>query len=172
MSFDNDLLDLQEQVHALRGQLTTLPAIREYVEAGNATLTVRSKPTGQRLTFKFVRPKEPREGRAVPIFVRLLSGPDNEAHYEYLGCIWPDGEGAYRYQHSHKSRITADAPSARVAVWFATCVGNANPALLEQAEVWHEGRCGRCGRKLTVPESISSGYGPECINHVLSRRPS
>jgi hypothetical protein len=30
--------------------------------------------------------------------------------------------------------------------------------------VWHEGRCGRCGRKLTVPESIESGFGPECAS--------
>jgi hypothetical protein len=33
-------------------------------------------------------------------------------------------------------------------------------------EVWHEGRCGRCNRKLTVPASIESGFGPECINYV------
>jgi hypothetical protein len=30
-------------------------------------------------------------------------------------------------------------------------------------EFWHEGRCGRCGRRLTVPDSIASGYGPECV---------
>jgi hypothetical protein len=32
----------------------------------------------------------------------------------------------------------------------------------DKLEVWHEGRCGRCGRRLTVPESIESGLGPEC----------
>jgi hypothetical protein len=26
----------------------------------------------------------------------------------------------------------------------------------------HEGKCGRCGRLLTVPSSIESGIGPEC----------
>jgi hypothetical protein len=29
--------------------------------------------------------------------------------------------------------------------------------------VWHEGSCARCGKKLTVPESIESGFGPECV---------
>jgi hypothetical protein len=29
-------------------------------------------------------------------------------------------------------------------------------------ELWHEGRCGKCGRALTVPESIESGLGPVC----------
>ena len=32
----------------------------------------------------------------------------------------------------------------------------------ETVQVWHEGRCGKCGRKLTVPESLTSGLGPEC----------
>jgi hypothetical protein len=29
-------------------------------------------------------------------------------------------------------------------------------------EVWHEGKCGKCGRALTVPSSILTGIGPEC----------
>jgi hypothetical protein len=28
-------------------------------------------------------------------------------------------------------------------------------------EVWHEGKCGKCGRALT-PSSILTGIGPEC----------
>lgn len=30
-------------------------------------------------------------------------------------------------------------------------------------EVMHVGKCSRCGRKLTNPESISIGLGPECM---------
>jgi len=39
-------------------------------------------------------------------------------------------------------------------------------------EIWHEGRCGRCNRKLTVPASIALGIGPECgqREHSLSQR--
>lgn len=166
-----DQLELQEEPeHRFMGQLRTLPAIREYVEAGNATLTVRSKKTSERFTFKFVRPAA-KEGCACPIFVRLLTGPDNESHYEYLGVIWPD-KGGYRFVWSHKSRILLDAPSAKAATWFIARLSHLQTQLLEQAEVWHEGRCGRCGRKLTVPESIGSGYGPECISHILHRRQS
>jgi hypothetical protein len=29
-------------------------------------------------------------------------------------------------------------------------------------EIWHQGRCGKCGKVLTVPKSIESGFGPEC----------
>jgi hypothetical protein len=33
-------------------------------------------------------------------------------------------------------------------------------------KVHHEGRCCRCGRKLTVPESIETGLGPECASRL------
>ena len=42
-----------------------------------------------------------------------------------------------------------------------------NTALPPKAEVWHEGSCGRCGRKLTVPESIENGLGPVCAGLVV-----
>jgi hypothetical protein len=37
---------------------------------------------------------------------------------------------------------------------------------LNGCEVYHEGRCGRCNRKLTVPESIETGLGPECASKL------
>ncbi len=36
----------------------------------------------------------------------------------------------------------------------------------EQLEVWHEGCCGKCGRKLTDAESIARGIGPECYGKM------
>ena len=29
-------------------------------------------------------------------------------------------------------------------------------------DVHHEGKCGKCGRPLTVPESVKTGLGPIC----------
>ncbi len=37
-----------------------------------------------------------------------------------------------------------------------------DPAKAAQAFAMYEGRCSRCGRKLTVPASIHHGLGPEC----------
>ena len=34
-------------------------------------------------------------------------------------------------------------------------------------EIWHEGKCGKCGRTLTVPDSIINGLG-RLINGLLS----
>lgn len=158
----------------LRGQLPDAPALRRYLEAGRAVLTIRSRESGTRFTYKAVRPKEDehaaRQGlgaapRERPIWVKVLTGPENTKDYAFIGTLWPEG-GRYRYAHSPKSPLGLDAPSVKALRWLAHAL-NTNPEVLfKQAEVWHEGRCGRCGRRLTVPESIETGFGPECAGLV------
>jgi hypothetical protein len=82
-----------------------------------------------------------------------LSGPENWA---YIGtCI----EGKFR--HGRKSNISQDAQSVKVFDFvLPKLVAGTLP---EFVEVWHEGHCGKCGKRLTVPSSIENGLGPECI---------
>lgn len=158
----------------MRGTLNSKASIRQYVEAGNATVTVVSKATGKRYTLKFTRP--PEEGDAYkderrPIWVKLLNGSDNVSDYVFLGTVWrEDGKwvnGDLRYVHSKKSSVGVDAPGCKAARWLIAALGpSKSEDVLAQCEVWHEGRCGRCGRKLTVPSSVESGFGPECITHI------
>ena len=167
-----DAVNKVEHDHDMRGQLSERAKVRQFISAGNATLTLVSKETGDRLTFKFGRPKdwEPSPQRPVaPIFVSVLSGSDNESDYSFMGTVWPENnmfpDGPLTYRHSPKSRLTFGSKSVKVAVWFVT-KALADDDKFQQTEVWHEGRCGRCGRKLTVPSSIESGFGPECIGKV------
>ena len=148
---------------SLRGRLHTVTDIRRFIEAGAATITLVSKKTRARFTYKLTRPdSEP--GKPRPIWVYVLIGPDNEADYRYYGCIWPQ-RSTTQVVGSSKSRIGDDAPSAIAFQWFLSKLyGNAEQQafLLTWAEIWHEGRCCCCNRKLTVPESVRKGIGPEC----------
>lgn len=162
-------LSLQE---VLRGRLTDVERMRQFIEAGNATVTLVSKRTGTRFTAKFARP-DPEPGKPRPIWVHVLNGLRVGADYQYLGCIWPH-RSTTEVVGSAKSRIGLDAPSAVAVRWFLAQLygdGAAQHRLLAQMEVWHEGRCGRCGRKLTVPDSIRDGFGSECIQYVNGRMP-
>ena len=85
-------------------------------------------------------------------FVSLLSGPDNENDYSYLGMI-RDG----RFTLTKASKAGVQAPSVVAFEYFMRV-----PVLHPQMQIRHEGRCGKCGRVLTVPESIDAGIGPEC----------
>jgi uncharacterized protein DUF6011 len=136
-------------------QLQSVEAICLFAFAGDATLTLRSAKTEARFTYKI----EAAEGGKVTHFVSLLNGPDNEGSYAYLGHFFgPD------YVHGRKSIYKPDAPSAKAFAFFAKCL--AAGKLHEALEVYHEGRCGACGRKLTVPESILTGLGPDCSERM------
>jgi hypothetical protein len=67
----------------------------------------------------------------------------------------------FRHGRPEKTRITPEAPSAQGFAWLWRNLHD-NNKLNEQVEIHHEGKCCRCGRKLTVPRSIELGIGPEC----------
>jgi hypothetical protein len=156
-----DLPDDDAPVAARRGPIRAAPLLALHLQAGRSILTVRSRKTGARFTFRFSRPAE-EPGRARPIWVSVLTGPDNDSHYEFLGTMWPTPGRSWGYRHSTKSRIADLAPSVKAANWIFRWLALDSKVLLEEAEWWHEGRCGRCGRTLTVPESIETGFGPDC----------
>jgi hypothetical protein len=151
----------EEVSEHLGARLTSPVDVIRFMTAGKACLTLVSVKTGARFTYK-IRASD--DGKV--FFVSLLTGPDNNNDYAYLGTIHPGT--VYRpgsfYKHGVKSRISMDAPGAKAFHWaFRQLDAGREPADLE---VWHEGSCGRCGRRLTVPESIASGFGPECIGKV------
>lgn len=137
-------------------QLTTIEQINTFTFAGNATLTLRSKKTGDRFTYR-VRMAD--SGNVW--FVSVLTGSDNEGDFEYLGFFKAGGEYIYG---GRKARIGSDAPSAIAFAFFAGQL--ARPTLHPMLEVYHEGRCGACNHKLTTPESIMTGFGPECSDRL------
>jgi len=130
-----------------RAQLTADTA-KAFALAGNATLTLESLKTGAHFTYKVSK----KEG-ADFFFVSVLSGPDNTSDYSYIGCL-PAG----RRFVPKKGRTPPPSAKGFDFFWRALTTGRVPSTLA----VWHEGRCGRCSRKLTVPESIESGIGPVC----------
>jgi hypothetical protein len=129
-----------------------------FLLAGKAIFTIVSKATNVRFTYKVRKHSEKDLW-----FVSVLTGSDNYSNYSYLGTIFTNP--AYReFKSTAKSRITVDAPSFKAFRWFFNQLESNGS--LDAVEVHHEGRCGRCGRRLTVPESIESGFGPECIRSM------
>lgn len=145
--------------------LRDLASVRAFVLAGHAVFTVVSKRSGERRTFRVRRAGELRRPGGVdthPIwFVDLLTGPDNTHDYTYVGFLRAVNDTSLVYRQ--KQGVN------KVMQWLAgrlNDVGStvAEARFFEQCEVWHEGRCGRCGRALTDPESIARGIGPVCAD--------
>ena len=144
-----------------RRPMTDPAQIRAFALAGRAYLTLVSKKTGARFTYEIKEPPQ-LEGEppsAVSHLIGVLTDSNNEGRYSYFGHIYRK-DGFYTY--GKKAQIGEDAPSVKAFRWFYREVIEGQRWPAEQLEVWHEGRCGKCGRKLTVPESIARGIGPEC----------
>jgi hypothetical protein len=126
---------------------------KPYLLSGKATVTVVNTSSGNRFTYHLTsKDVGTEEAPRSLYFVSVLTGSDNTEDYSYLGTIF-DGD---RFVHGTKSRISPDAPSA---VAFAWVWGHLDS---DRYEMFHIGKCGRCGRALTTPESIQRGLGPIC----------
>jgi hypothetical protein len=137
--------------------------IQRFMLAGKAAFTVQNFITKNRFTYKISKCKNPK-GKCEKIwFVSVLTGTDNTSDYTFLGTLFNTYAGVL-YKHSSRSCITEEAASAKVFAWlFPKVMMKLVPA---QIEIFREGRCCRCGRVLTVPESIESGIGPECAKFM------
>jgi len=138
--------------------------IHDYTLAGRAVLTLTSEATGAHYTYRIAQAKDQRTGEPQPRwFVALLTGPDNTADYSYMGMLDTVGE-AVTFRLTKGSKFAADGKPVRAFAYFWKFVAAGQTA--PQLEVRHEGRCGRCGRVLTVDSSIDSGIGPECLKKM------
>jgi hypothetical protein len=171
----------------LERKLTTCDDIKRYIFAGNATFTIRSVETQKRFTYKIIsiglqngkhsdfkvgtpQRKKLEEASAHKFWVKLLVGPDNEHSFAYIGMINTKQKPQFFTTRGSFASVTPREqtelqPSVRaldfVMRWLFTQL-----FMTPKIEIWHSGRCGRCGKKLTVPESIERGIGPDCAGKL------
>lgn len=131
-----------------------------FITGGNATFTIRSLKTGTRFTYKVTAPADKDKDASTIYFVSTMTGSDNESNFSYIGFIKQQG-GVWRFFYGNKARLSNTATCVVAFEWAFNRIISPGVST-DKIEVWHEGCCCRCGRKLTVPESIETGIGPEC----------
>lgn len=139
-------------------------AAQSFVLAGAATFTVQSLKTGKHYTFKVVSMGD--EEPATRWLVQVLAGPDNRQDYANIGVVrW---EGNYPAPKFFLKRDTSPTGASKAFEWVLAQLYDpkAAPGGFAQMALFHEGSCGRCGRALTTPESVSTGLGPVCAGRV------
>jgi|SRR5271166_5989662 len=141
-----------------QGQITDVKMALNFIKAGKAKMTFVSLSSGTRFTYKVTVAEKKQPTDADVWFVSLLNGPDNFRNYAYIGIIRNT-----QFAWTAKSRVKEDAPSL---IAFKFVFESLSKGTMRGFEVWHEGKCGRCGRALTVPQSIADGFGPECVHLV------
>jgi hypothetical protein len=123
----------------------------DFMLGGKSVFTLLNSQTENRFTYKVKKHKQDDI-----FFVSVLTGPDI---YQFIGSIKSNS-----FKHSQKSSISQTSQSVKVFEFVFSKIQTGN--LPEIIEIWHHGRCGKCGKMLTVPKSIQTGFGPECFKSL------
>lgn len=145
-------------------ELTEAQLVHRFILAGNATFTIVSRKTGDRYTYKVTKKENQFDRRQHVWFVALLTGPDNNSSYDCIGLLKKNGMFNWTFNRT-KRYTTSNAPSIKGFEFFWEHL-DTKVQLHPMIQFYHAGRCGRCGRTLTVPESVESGFGPECAGRL------
>lgn len=142
---------------------------KAFITAGRATFTLQIAEAYARqfgvpphYTYKVSKVKGPN----TVYFVSLLTGSDNTSDYTYMGLLTEKGEVrlTIKSKFSQTSQPFMLIQRVMANVW----AGTQDRIAAAGFKLHHEGRCGRCGRLLTVPHSIETGIGPECANKMAA----
>ncbi len=126
-----------------------------FLTGGNALFTV-SNNLAEHYTFK-VR----RLGDDKPFFISLVGGKGSGHRFSYLGIFQPESN---KTVVTRSSKFAVEDLPVKVFKFVVRCLAG-RQTLPEGYAIQHEGRCCCCGKKLTDPESIRLGIGPECRRH-------
>lgn len=135
----------------MKSGIITHDSALQFILGGKAYFTFLNTKTENRFTFKVTKHKVDNV-----YFVNVLTGPEN---YTFVGSIRDS-----RFKYSLKSKISNESQSVKVFAYVIDKLHSNN--LPDIIEIYHDGRCGRCGHQLTTPESVRIGIGPDCIKKL------
>lgn len=154
-----------------RSQVSLFDALA-YILGGEATFTALSIPTGNRFTFQCNRakvwnPATKKDEWQNRWFVKVLTGPNNNTDYTYMGTIDSINPVTNKWyiRQTKKSGVGTDALSWKSFDYILERLQNGFDyinILLPIIKIYHDGNCSMCSRKLTDIISVTTGFGPIC----------
>lgn len=133
------------------------PDVIRYMLSGNSIFTVANKGYA-RCTYRLAKCYDKELW-----FLSVLIG---SGEYVFIGTVYKYGDG-FALKISVKSNFNETSkPVILFGGLIRELMNNSLTELTDTMEFYHSGYCGRCGRLLTTPESVSAGLGPECIKMV------
>ena len=133
-------------------QLKSSKDIQNYLFGGQGVVTLRNPKSKVEHTYVFRKPNNEDQFPADVIFVYALH---NNNQLFYVGMVEDN-----KFRLTRHSRFLNDTPIVKGARYIMRMANE--PNLKTYMELWHQGVCAVCGRKLTNSKSIQSGIGPRC----------
>jgi hypothetical protein len=147
---------------------TTEPAINLTIadfdaSIHNGEITMTSPRTGDHRTFKIATVRKEESSLCGQRILYLLTGPNNESPGDWQGFAFIGDDGRCKVWKRFRG-------NGKRSSWEVFADMLDDPAYWAGRGVTYQvsGRCRRCNRLLTHPESIATGMGPECSGRGYS----
>ena len=132
---------------------------KRYISAGKAVFTLETTKYDEGYTYKFVHDKK---DKCVYRFkVYRMFGNDNENDYTFIGLYYSD-TGTYKSKADKANKPMYD----RLIAAFLRMIHSDTEQWYNTCKFYKSKLCAVCGRRLTTPESIERGIGPECYTKL------
>lgn len=128
--------------------------IGTFVSAGNANFTITSKKTGTHYTYHITK-------KGNRWFVRIQTTYGESVYAGYLTNYL----GKWVFYKGQNGNCSADDTRVLALMWTLYHCDDID--FTDKIKFQHLGKCCKCGRPLTNPESIDLGIGPECSKMIL-----
>ena len=125
----------------------------------NGHWTIKSSKTGEHRTFKVHTQDEKSEFAPGKRIVSLLTGSENDSDSSYTGFAFIDEDGIHVWS---KKRGDGLWETYADMLWSLSLDQGFSLWAQKGFTIMGEGRCIRCNRLLTTPESVMLGIGPVC----------
>lgn len=125
----------------------------------NGHYTIKSSKTGDHRTFKIHTQSEKAEFAPGKRIVSLLTGSENDSDESYTGFAFIDDLGIHIWAKKQGEGLWEKYAEM---LWSLALDSALSPWAAKGFTVMGEGRCLRCNRLLTTPESVRNGIGPIC----------
>ena len=144
--------------HECSSKLDGKDNIKNYVLQGRGVVTLKS-PTGKHHSYFF---KKPVHESNFPEGTRFVYTLGSGAIWHYTAMLEYDHKIIRPTFNSYYSELTEEFQGAKYIVKMMNKDMSNSPM-----ELYHEGVCANCGRKLTNPKSLKTGFGPKCYKKVI-----
>lgn len=136
----------------------------QFMTAGKAEFVLHSTKTNQDFKFSLTRQESRDQGKESEnnekkyiYFLNYLHGHEKT----YAGVVWfKQDTGEFMFSTGKNGQMSPKDLEIRSLIFVMNKLYREET--VQYLDVFHVGKCGKCGKKLTTPESILTGLGPTC----------
>ncbi len=142
----------------------TVPELRTFIYSGKADFSVINEISGEILTFKATPTSQEKISFNIEVKKQDLDTifnifKSNTSYpWTYLGIM-------KKLRLCKQYRNPQIQTETKLFIWLLAHL-HTNMPITSCIKLVHNGKCGRCGRRLTDDKSLKQGFGPHCIKKV------